>query len=49
MELAKQVDAMVVIGGYHSSNTNKLVEVSKKNTVRMYIILKKKKNYLYKN
>ncbi len=29
-ELAKKVEAMIVIGGYHSSNTNKLVEISKK-------------------
>lgn len=29
-ELAKEVDAMIVIGGYHSSNTKKLVEMSKK-------------------
>lgn len=28
-ELAKKVDAMIVIGGYHSSNTQKLVEISK--------------------
>lgn len=29
-EVAKEADIMIVIGGYHSSNTNKLVEVSKK-------------------
>jgi 4-hydroxy-3-methylbut-2-enyl diphosphate reductase len=29
-EVAKIVDAMIVIGGYHSSNTQKLVEISKK-------------------
>jgi len=28
-EVAKQVEAMVVVGGYHSSNTQKLVEISK--------------------
>ncbi len=28
-KLAKQVDAMVVIGGYHSSNTKKLASISK--------------------
>lgn len=28
-QLAKEVDAMIVIGGYHSSNTQKLVEISK--------------------
>ncbi|MFZ5965790.1 MAG: bifunctional 4-hydroxy-3-methylbut-2-enyl diphosphate reductase/30S ribosomal protein S1 [Bacillota bacterium] len=29
-EIASQVDAMIVIGGYHSSNTQKLIEISKK-------------------
>ncbi|WP_077367602.1 bifunctional 4-hydroxy-3-methylbut-2-enyl diphosphate reductase/30S ribosomal protein S1 [Anaerosalibacter sp. Marseille-P3206] len=29
-KVAKEAEAMIVIGGYHSSNTNKLVEVSKK-------------------
>ncbi|MBU5437599.1 bifunctional 4-hydroxy-3-methylbut-2-enyl diphosphate reductase/30S ribosomal protein S1 [Tissierella sp. MSJ-40] len=29
-EISKKVNAMIVIGGYHSSNTNKLVEISKK-------------------
>lgn len=38
MELSKQVDAMIVIGGYHSSNTNKLVEVSKKYCKNVYHI-----------
>lgn len=28
-EVAKKADAMIVIGGYHSSNTQKLVEISK--------------------
>lgn len=28
-EVAEKVDAMLVIGGYHSSNTQKLVEISK--------------------
>lgn len=28
--LAKKVDAMIIIGGYHSSNTNKLVNICKK-------------------
>lgn len=30
-EIAKQVDAMIVIGGRHSSNTQKLFEICKKN------------------
>lgn len=30
-ELSKKVDAMIVIGGRHSSNTTKLYEISKKN------------------
>lgn len=38
MELSKQVDAMVVIGGYHSSNTNKLAEVSRKYCKKVYHI-----------
>lgn len=37
-ELAKRVDAMIVIGGYHSSNTNKLVKVSKKYCDNVYHI-----------
>lgn len=37
-ELAKKVDAMIVIGGYHSSNTNKLVEISKKHCNNVYHI-----------
>ncbi|NLW40077.1 MAG: bifunctional 4-hydroxy-3-methylbut-2-enyl diphosphate reductase/30S ribosomal protein S1 [Tissierellia bacterium] len=37
-ELAKKVDAMIVIGGYHSSNTNKLVEISKKYCNQVYHI-----------
>ena len=38
MELAKQVDAIIVIGGHHSSNTNKLVEISKKYCKNVYHI-----------
>lgn len=37
-EVASKVDAMIVIGGYHSSNTNKLVEVSKKYCNHVYHI-----------
>lgn len=37
-ELSKKVDAMVVIGGYTSSNTNKLAEVSKEYCDRVYHI-----------
>ena len=37
-ELAKKVDAMIVIGGRHSSNTNKLVEISKKYCNNVYHI-----------
>ncbi len=37
-ELAKKVEAMIVIGGYHSSNTNKLVEISKKHCENVYHI-----------
>ncbi|MFS8541885.1 MAG: 4-hydroxy-3-methylbut-2-enyl diphosphate reductase, partial [Tissierellales bacterium] len=35
-ELAKKVDAMIVIGGYHSSNTNKLAEISRKYCNNVY-------------
>lgn len=37
-ELSKEVDAMIIIGGYHSSNTNKLVEISKMNCRNIYHI-----------
>lgn len=36
--LAKKVDAMIIIGGYHSSNTNKLVNVCKKYCDNVYHI-----------
>lgn len=35
-ELAKKVDVMIVIGGYHSSNTNKLAEISRKYCNNVY-------------
>lgn len=37
-KVAKQVDAMIVIGGYHSSNTQKLVQISKKYCSKTYHI-----------
>lgn len=37
-EVAKQVDAMIVIGGYHSSNTQKLLQISKKYCQNTYHI-----------
>ncbi|MDD4377352.1 MAG: bifunctional 4-hydroxy-3-methylbut-2-enyl diphosphate reductase/30S ribosomal protein S1 [Eubacteriales bacterium] len=37
-ELAKRVDAMVVIGGRNSSNTRKLYEISKKHCILSYFI-----------
>lgn len=37
-ELSQKVDAMIVIGGYHSSNTNKLVKISKKYCNNVYHI-----------
>lgn len=37
-EIAKQVDAMIVIGGYHSSNTQKLVQISQKYCENTYHI-----------
>lgn len=39
-ELAKASDAMVVIGGKHSSNTRKLYEISKKECANTYYIQK---------
>lgn len=38
--LAKKVDAMIVIGGYHSANTNKLAEISRKKCKNVYHIEK---------
>lgn len=38
MELAKQVDAMIVIGGKNSSNTQKLFEICKKECENTYYI-----------
>lgn len=36
--LSKTVDAMVIIGGQHSSNTRKLYEISKKNCKKSFFI-----------
>ncbi len=35
-EVAKKADAMIIIGGYHSSNTQKLVEISKEYCKNVY-------------
>ena len=40
IKLSKEVDAMVVVGGYHSSNTNKLAKVSKKHCKNVYHVEK---------
>lgn len=37
-ELSKEVDAMIIIGGYNSSNTQKLVEVSKRHCNNVFHI-----------
>lgn len=37
-ELSQQVDAMIIIGGFNSSNTQKLVEVSKKHCRNVFHI-----------
>ncbi|WP_199873049.1 bifunctional 4-hydroxy-3-methylbut-2-enyl diphosphate reductase/30S ribosomal protein S1 [Inediibacterium massiliense] len=37
-QVAQMVDAMIVIGGYHSSNTQKLVQISKKYCKNTYHI-----------
>lgn len=51
-EVSSQVDLMIVIGGYHSSNTKKLAEISRENCKNVYHIerveeldLKEIKNY----
>lgn len=38
MEISKRVDCMIVIGGYNSSNTNKLFDVAKKYCKNVYRI-----------
>lgn len=37
-ELASEVDAMLVIGGRHSSNTNRLAEICRKSCPKTYLI-----------
>ncbi len=37
-ELAKMVDVMVIVGGRHSSNTNRLYEISKEYCKRAYLV-----------
>ncbi|HSH36285.1 bifunctional 4-hydroxy-3-methylbut-2-enyl diphosphate reductase/30S ribosomal protein S1, partial [Schnuerera sp.] len=37
-ELSNKVEAMIVIGGYHSSNTNKLADISRENCNNVYHI-----------
>ncbi len=37
-QIAKEVDAMLIIGGKHSSNTNKLYEISKKYCKESFLI-----------
>lgn len=37
-ELSKKVEAMVVIGGKHSSNTTKLYEISRNNCINTYFV-----------
>ena len=37
-EIAGEVDAMVVVGGRNSSNTNRLAEISKEMGARTYLI-----------
>lgn len=37
-ELSKQVDVMIIIGGKHSSNTNKLYDIAKENCKKVYFI-----------
>jgi 4-hydroxy-3-methylbut-2-enyl diphosphate reductase len=45
-ELARRVDAMVVIGDSHSSNSRKLYEIAKKNNINSYFIENADKNLL---
>lgn len=35
-DIASEVDAMIIVGGYHSSNTQKLVEIAKKYCNNVY-------------
>lgn len=37
-ELSSKVDAMIIIGGRHSSNTNKLYEISKRNCKKSILV-----------
>lgn len=37
-ELAKRVDVMVIVGGKHSSNTNRLFEISKEYCKKAYLV-----------
>jgi len=39
-QLAKKVEAMIVVGGYHSSNTQQLAELCKSTGVRTYLVEK---------
>lgn len=38
IEISKEVDAMIIIGGKHSSNTNKLYEIANKNCKNVFFV-----------
>ena len=38
LEISKKVEAMIIIGGKHSSNTNKLYEIAKNNCEKIFFI-----------
>ncbi len=37
-EISKKVDVMIIVGGKHSSNSNKLYEISKKNCKKVFFV-----------
>lgn len=38
IEISKKVEAMIIVGGKHSSNSNKLYEIAKKNCKNVYFV-----------
>ncbi len=40
-EIAKKVECMIIVGGKHSSNSNKLYEIAKKNCENVFFVERK--------